>query len=340
MALPSRVLRQEGPPAFLFASQVGKRPTINAVHGFTLVEMAVILVIAGILVALGAAMITPLTTMIKTRETRDTLNTSKEAIVSRAAASNRIPPAATFPNVATSTADPWGQQIAYLYDSFLSPATATKDTICGRSSTSLSVTTVSPAATINNVAFVMISSGGDGLTQTTLNGAAIATGTRAVAAGTVRADNNNSDILTWVTLEELRSRIGCQGAQLKIVNNELPYGSASNTYSATIVADGGVPFSVPPNTYKWCVSTLPTGFSQTGGVANANCLGLAESGWSNTASQSLTISFSAGAVTSGSYQFTVMARDNGDGTASSNACNSATPGDNCAQKTFVITVNP
>ena len=51
------------------------------------------------------------------------------------------------------------------------------------------------------------------------------------------------DIVDYVTLGELRTKSGCQGAPLKILNNELPSGSMSSTYSATIYAEGGVPFS-------------------------------------------------------------------------------------------------
>lgn len=334
---------------------------MNEERGFTLVEMAIILVIVGILIAVGVAMITPLTTMIRARETRESLAANRESIVSWAASNNRIPDntntATGFQNIATISSDPWGQQYVYLYDPSLAPGTPTKDTICGRRSTSLSIVTTSPAATINNIAFILLSSSNDGQVQSTLtasaapviaamlNGAAygpaIANGARGSATGVVTLDANNSDIVTWVTLDELRTRIGCQGAQLKIVNNELPYGSVLTAYSASISADGGVPFSTVPNTntYKWCVSTLPFGFTQTGGVVSSNCLALAESGWA-AESQNLTISFPASVTTSGSYQLTVVTRDNADGVNASNACNSATPGDNCAQKSFVITVNP
>jgi len=36
----------------------------------------------------------------------------------------------------------------------------------------------------------------------------------------------------------------------------------------------------------------------------------------------------------------VVARDFADSLATSAACNAADPGDNCAQKMFVLTINP
>ena len=186
-------------------------------------------------------------------------------------------------------------------------------------------------------AYIVLSQGDDAATQTSVGGTPVTT--QAISSTTTVAADTSDDIVRWVTLDELRTKVGCQGPQLRIVNNELPFGAVPNAYSATIIADGGVPFGTGPNTYKWCTSTLPAGFAQTGGVANANCQGLAESSWA-TASADITISFPASTTTSGTYQLTVVVRDFADSIATSLACNNAAPGDNCAQKTFVLTINP
>lgn len=317
-------------------------------QGFTLVEMAIVLVIVGLLVGLGSSMIGPLTNMAKLRETREIIDSDMTSVIGWAASNNRLPDVAAFQASTKRTTDSWTRPLIYLYDNNLNTP-ATKDTICGRRSTQISLQTMDPAATINNVAFVIISQGEDPSTAapglfTTLDGAAVTTATSAslttppnpraivVPAGT-------DDIVRWVTLDELRSKMGCQGAQLKILNNELPYGSVASAYTTVITADGGVPFAVNPDTYKWCVSTLPAGFVQTGGVVNANCSTLNESGWA-AASLNLTISFPSSVTSTGSYQLAVTARDSADGVTTSNSCNNVNPGDNCAQKTFVITVNP
>jgi prepilin-type N-terminal cleavage/methylation domain-containing protein len=314
----------------------------NNHNGFTLIELSVVLVIIGLLVSLGSSMVGPMTTYVKVRETRDIQDAAVQSIISRASSRNSIPDSSAtadigFSTVVRSTKDAWNQDVAYLYDANFSPATPTKDTICGRRSTLLKLDTGS--GVMNNVAFMIISRADNktdvfksvrdvgGVINGVSSGISVAT--------TVTANGTNPDIIRWVTLDELRSKIGCQGAPLKIVNNELPFGAVPNPYTVTLTADGGTGAA----TFKWCVSTLPTNFSQTGGIQNANCLGLNETNW-NPASANLVISFPAGAVTTGAHLITVVVRDNADGTAASNACDNANPGDNCAQKQFVLTVNP
>ena len=323
--------------------------------GFTLVELAVSLVVIGLLIGLGTAMVGPLMNSIKVRESRENLGAAVESINGWASGNNRLPDNSTgnsysFASVVRTPADAWGRNFIYLYDNNLASGTITKDTICGRRSTTLSLTDSSSGATIPNVAYIIFSYSDDAESNTTLTSGTltpapvnppkieassyVATGN----AATVSADTAN-DLVRWVTLDELRTKVGCQGPQLRIINNELPYGAVPNAYSATIIADGGVPFGTGPNTYKWCTSTLPTGFVQTGGVADANCQGLTENSWA-AASAGLTISFPASTTTSGTHQLTVVVRDFADSIVTSPACNNAAPGDNCAQKTFVLTINP
>lgn len=210
-------------------------------RGFTLVELAIVLVIVGLLVGLGSSMTGMLITANNVRQTKDSLDAVSQSITSWASANNRLPDVTTgttgFKSVVKTPTDAWGRDFIYLYDTNLAPGSATKDTICGRRTTSLSVITSEPTATISNVAFVVISKGDDATLETTVSDAALSV-SRA-ATGTVTASTSNSDLLRWVTLDELRSKIGCQGAPLKIVNNELPFGSIVSNYSAKITADGG-----------------------------------------------------------------------------------------------------
>ena len=310
--------------------------------GFTLVELAVSMVVIGILLGMGMAMVGPLMTSIKVRESKENLAASVESVNSYASGNNRLPNVALLAGVVRAPQDAWGRDFIYLYDANLYAATPTKDTICGRRSSNITLTTTDPVATIPNVAYMMLSQGDDATTNTKIGATAVTTGAQATAV-TVAA-NTTEDLVRWTTLDELRTKVGCQGAQLKIVNNELPFGAVPNAYSVTIVADGGVPFTATPNTYKWCVSTLPAGFSaQAGGIQNANCLDVNEATWGAVAASStLTISFAANAVglTSGAHQITVVVRDNADNVTSSAACSNASPGDNCASKVFVLTINP
>ncbi len=339
-------------------------------NGFTLIEMAIVLVIVGLLIGMGVGMIGPLTNRAKMNETRDSLSANVEAITSWAASNNRLPAGYTeldSLSILSKKTDAWGNWFYYFYDPLLSP---TPGNICGRKTTNLTICKTlacAPSDRISNIAYAIISAGENYNPQTGI--IPCPTGVSGICLGVYETGENNGgngidnctdttncptlnipvltppfiriqrpvseiepydDIVKWVTLDELRSKTGCQGAQLKIVNNELPYGSVLNAYSVTIIADGGFPFSIIPPTYKWCVSSLPTGFTQTGGVVNTNCIVLGESSWA-AASANLTISFPASATTTGGYQLTVVVRDNNDATG---------PNDNITSKSYVLTVNP
>lgn len=331
-------------------------------RGFTLVELAIVLVVIGLLVGLGMKMVGPLMTSIKVRDSRDTIASAVETVNSWAAGSNRLPPAiaaapdtSRFDQIAKKPTDAWGRPLVYLYDTNLAPTganIATKDTICGRRSTNLAITTADPVNTITNIAYVIASSGEDGPYQTrltgTLNAVAVANATLTVAGtatGTISQNpTDTTDILRWVTLDELRTKMGCQGAQLKIVNNELPYGTVAAVYPAVgrtvaISVDGGA----TPGDLRWCVEApsavpLPVGIVfaplLTGAirVSPNSCNGsnpLAETSWVSSAT--LTISGTPVAASQGSYSFTVYVRDNNDAGGAN---------DNVAAKAFVLTINP
>jgi hypothetical protein len=181
---------------------------------------------------------------------------------------------------------------------------------------------------------VILSQGEDATTQTNISGTLVTSGP---ITGIVAVPAGTDDIVRWVTLDELRSKIGCQGAQLKILNNELPYlvsGSDTATaYNATVTADGGVLSSG----YRWCVQgTAISGLTFTPNIFSADCTTLrqtAETNWGSAASLSITRTPGTApyqTVVPNSYSFTVYVSDNSD--TGSN--------DNIASKAFVITVNP
>lgn len=346
-----------------------QRPTDR--NGFTLVELAVSLVVIGLLIGLGTSMVGPLMSAIKVRESRENLGAAVESINSWAAGNNRLPQwgdgitDATIDElveVTRNTADAWGRSFIYIYDQNLFAAVPTKDTICGRRSTSLKLIDLNTNATIQNVAFAILSLGDDAESNTTLTSGTLTPGpvnppkieaSSYVATGNaaiVSADTAN-DLVRWATLDELRTKIGCQGPQLRIVNNELPFGYAGVSYPAAgttlnFSVDGGA----TPSVYRWCIEAanatpLPSGldFSSTSPTLpirvtpTNSCRELAETNWG--AASSLTLSTAPltspygtiAAGTQGSYSFTVYVRDNND-TSGSN--------DNIAAKAFVLTINP
>jgi len=131
-------------------------------RGFTLVELAVSMVVIGILLGLGMSMVGPLMTTIKVRESKENLGAAVESINSWASGNNRLPDSTLLPTVVRSSQDAWGRDFIYVYVENLAPGTATKDTICGRRSTLLKLVDTNISATaIDNVAFLVFSKGDD-----------------------------------------------------------------------------------------------------------------------------------------------------------------------------------
>lgn len=305
-------------------------------RGFTLVELAVILVIVGMLITMGASLLGPLVKSAKHNETKEALNGAIASVTGFGAINDRIPTTAEFPSTVRMPKDAWGASLFYIPETNL--VTAAAGGICGRKTTTLTVVLcpdaacAAPTATITDVAFAALSGGENKNIQTANSGGAINVYDPDVpniddyAADMNRAEAYD-DVVKWITLNELRIKAGCVGAQLKILNNELPSGAASSAYSATAYADGGVPFA-SGGEYRWCVQgTLPGGVAISPATTSVDCASLAEASWG----QSDTLVFSGTAAGVGSFNIIIFARDDND---------SASTDDNVAQKSLVITINP
>lgn len=296
-------------------------------RGFTLVELAVSMVVIGILLGLGMSMVGPLMTTIKVRESKENLGAAVESINSWASGNNRLPdtddtkPDTYWKNIAKTSTDAWGRDFIYLYDTNLAPVTATKDTICGRRTTAISLID-SNNSTIQNVAYVVLSQGDDATTQATLNGAVPESG---AATGIITLDAKVSDIARWVTIDELRTKIGCQGAQLKIVNNELPFGNKSTAYGPLMIyADGGT----QSGNYEWRIKVPPTAPKLFDVTFDPNLIfaNASTSNWiAGVGTAPLKMTGGSRLSPVGSFSYTISVRDNQN---------------NVASKTFVLTVNP
>jgi prepilin-type N-terminal cleavage/methylation domain-containing protein len=318
--------------------------------GFTLIEMAVVLIIMGLIVGFGASMVRPLLERSKRIETQEAIKSSVESVIGYAASNNsRIPDTALFPSIIDRQNDSWRQPINYVFDTSLDINNTNSD-ICGRRTTNITVRRCENAACstftdVPNIAYIIVSGGANYNNQTIGNMAVAAATTINVYSVGLVVDNNNGDfvraeeyddIVEWVTLNELRSKIACQGSQLKIINNELPYGTIGSLYNIRIYADRGVPFTASGN-FKWCIKgTLPPGLATTPGTpacpSTTDCASLGTEGATEW-SQANDLQISGTPTTSGTYFFTVFVRDNNDN-------NTSTAIDNCARKSFVITINP
>ena len=314
-----------------------KRKFIKNQTGFTLIEMAIILVIVGILIGMGSGLIGPLIKSSKYRGSKDTLEAALTSIIGFSTINERIPTTSEFSSTVRMPNDSWGDPLIYISDSNLIDKTA--GGVCGRKTTGISVllcpdaVCASPTETINNVAFVVLSKGENKNRQTEISGGG------AVTVYSIDIPNIDDyttdmdrpepydDLASWLTLNELRVKSGCQGTQLKILNNELPFGNEDSTYTANVYADGGVPYSAAGK-YRWCVEgSLPEDVTLSPTTTSANCVGLSEVSWG----QADTLAFGGTPDNDGSYNITVFARDDNDPVSSD---------DNIADKSFVITINP
>lgn len=308
--------------------------------GFTIIEVAIVLVIIGMIIGFGASLVGPLTIRAKRIESREILNAASESIVGFAAANGRLP--VWGDNTSDTTVNEFCEIITNRKDAFTQPLyyfpadannlLQTPGAICGRKTVNLTVCR-DPACTsrVSNVAFVVATGSENVNPQTGIVTAGCPAGEICIGVydtGEPGIDNCTTaancpnydaavnrlsraeeyeDLVKWVTLNELKTRIGCQGPPLRIVNNELPYGHEGSVYpSVTIYADGGV---LP---YTWSLVTPPPpapGLIFTAGSAT----------------------ISGTPTTRGAYNIRIQVCDNNDPVGTN---------DNCVVKSFVITINP
>lgn len=351
--------------------------------GFTLIEIAVVMVIIGLLVGFGASLVRPLTERAKRVETTQTVNGAVEAIVGFTAAEGRLPQwgddsvdatVDEFGEVATRRRDAVGKPLYYFFD----PQLTQPGSVCGRKAVALTLCRDGTCSDrIANLAFAVVSGGIDfnpqtGIVTSGCPGGKICvgvyeTGTPAVDDCTANGDCPNypvgedrlnrpeayDDIVAYMTLNELKVKVACRGAPLKILNNELPPGSMASPYAAAVYAEGGIPFSSGGD-FKWCLEIgnrdaadgVPGGLAVTPSFVRypddaspTFCVDQPESAWSACQADALTFSRGSGLTETGSFLMTVYVRDDSH-VGNDPACQSTANQDNCAAKSFVLTINP
>jgi prepilin-type N-terminal cleavage/methylation domain-containing protein len=248
------------------------KPTAN---GFTLIEVAIVMVILGFLVSIGASMIGPLTTRMKTTEARETVNAAVEGIIGYGATNLRLPNLnPQFPSVVRAQSDPWGNPIQYIFDNRLTTS------ICDKTTTYITVRVCGNAActvvnNVTNVAFVVLSSGANFNNQTdagqAVGAARIVTtyssGSPAdsYAGDFMRATDEYDDVIKWVTLPELQTKLSCGRCSAYEVYYNLP---APSPGYFRVNGIGCVPVSYNP--VNNIISSIGPG-GNINGFADASC---------------------------------------------------------------------
>ena len=270
-------------------------PAVSNDKGIALLYIVMVVVFIGVVVAAAALLTGPLAQRSKTVEARGVIDSAMQSVIGYAATNRRLPTTAQFDGAVRKASDAWGNPLYYIVDGNLAPPSpgASSDYICGRASTSISVRQclTDNCATYNditNVAFVVVSGGKNFNVQTALAGTRVTVYTQNDAtdrddcttaancpgySGTmINRPERYDDIVKWVTLEELKNKMGCYGStpgRFKVLNNELPTACIGQSYSATLYSDGGV---TPYGNWTWAASVLPAGLSMnfsTGAITGA-----------------------------------------------------------------------
>lgn len=225
--------------------------------GFTLVEMAMVLIVVGLLMGGGFQMMRVMQEKARSTEAKNTLNAAKEAIIAFAINNNRLPTAAQF--TALNFTGAGNTPILYNSDAPL------QTNICGVAITPLQTinSSVTPTVTTTNVGFVLAIAGQNMNVQTGRIGNDIRfypwnrANTDDLPAPINRREPYD-DFYTQVALSDLQSTIGCQ--MPTIANLTLHQGIAGTPYTVTFGGNGGN----GTYTFSRIAGAFPAGFTLVG----------------------------------------------------------------------------
>lgn len=241
-------------------------------QGFTLIELAIVLIVIGLLIGLGASLIGPLTKRAKVTETREAVKQAKEAVLGYVVKNGYLP--STLEEAGARKLDAWARDIQYFKASEI-----VSGDICGKNTTSIQInectnTNCSVYLTKSNIAFIIYSTGEDG------NGSCTGTSSPFYVREQGMPYNppcsytltnpqyNYDDIVAYVSLDEIRALRGCPQPLTIVSPTVLPEGQEDSFYSYSLQAIGGK----PPYTWTGSVGNGLT-ISQSGlisGTINVN----------------------------------------------------------------------
>jgi len=251
--------------------------------GFTLIEMAIVLVIVGLLVGMGAGLMGPLVKRAKYNESKGMVEATKEALFGYTINNGFLPPE-TLPDpfgiAGARSRDVWGKNFIYIAADNLEGNTRH---LCNETSTGLMIqlcpdaACTTPTGTISDVAFIVISGGENFNVQTAENSGVVniyVSGIDSIDDYTVDMTRPEAydDITAYVSLTDISSQAGCTGVLTITSPTTLPDGEEDSGYSYTLQASGGI----PPYTWSgggWGVGsalTLNPATGEISGTINEN----------------------------------------------------------------------
>lgn len=240
--------------------------------GFTLIEVALMLAVLGLLLGVGVSLIGPLVKRSKLTESREAVQQAKEALVGYAVKNGYLPyqettydpvqPAEAFRLAGAKGTDAFGRPLRYVaaqeleWDNAtslgISPCnTPVRVDLCAEPTTSLSLT--HDGVVRQNIALMIISAGENQNIQTGTVVYGVDFPNVDDFPGDMDRPELYDDVVAYVALDELRQLRGCQ--PLGVVSPQaLPAADEGQPYTLTLQAQGGVP------PYTW-VGTPPGGLN-------------------------------------------------------------------------------
>jgi len=247
--------------------------------GFSLVEMAIVLIIFGLVMASASSILTLFVNKGGAERTRKMIEANKNVLFSIAASdkhyldsgdtsrdtNTELVSMLTYPN------DAYGRPFSVITDPTLDigddgtydRTNLDYDPICGTDSTTMVLhicnasndcTNATDYSVVEDVAFVIISGSVNKNIQTAVasnvvkvyaQGFAVDGFTSSVAGGApfndANRDDRYDDIVDWVTLPELRAKAGCDPSKLDFLNTDMPGIKEGKDYDFAIYPKGGIP---------------------------------------------------------------------------------------------------
>ncbi len=212
-------------------------------RGLTLIELAVVLIVLGILLGIGAGILGVLIKRVKYNESREIVDANVEAVKGFATANGRLPAnVSEVQNTFRSLADSYGKPLIYIFSGNLDDSSTS---ICDELSTNITVRVGCRDSTcstydqeVSNVAFLIVSGNGNHNLQTGDTSLTPVSTTPVIimransgitlkiyAYGTPGIDDYTADlnrpepyddIVRWVSLHELKELADCPSLSVSI----------------------------------------------------------------------------------------------------------------------------
>lgn len=229
----------------------------NRKNGFSLVEMSIVLIIFGMVMAAASSILTLFVNKGGAERTRKMIEADKNALFSIAASDGFYGTESTVLTQLTYPQDAYGVDMTLIIDKSLQIdaglSTLTYSPICGTNITDLQVRLCPDAdcdgtpayTTVTDVAFVLASGSTNKTVQTAKSSDVSGDydyvnvypqGTNGIAG------KQYDDIVDWVTLPELRAKAGCDPERLRLTNVAMPILQEGATYEYRVFIEGGIPF--------------------------------------------------------------------------------------------------